>query len=416
MRELANGLPGLGGGTPADPAAPPPASAPAPIPAPPGVLDLYIKNRAAGLDDTNAALATAQQLRREADLRAGFRRAGDIGAGRPTDDTYRTTLMNEAERPMQELAARRANAPLALEEAQRVGSLASADIGAQQAAQLRDPGHPTNVAMRAALTKIGLPAGPGLTVAALPDKLWETIKPLADVQAKQNELAALAPGRAAEARKTGAEASRVAALTGPEAAKTTAEAGLTGAQAAVERQKLGIPAPGYEATGQVPRDPATDKELQNRDASQQVIQRNVNELVNLLGNKDLLLGMDKRAKAAAPMGKLLLKLKDEAASRGLPDTELNLFQNILGDPTQYGVMNAAGWSHIKTRLNSFKATAAQDHNAWVSSHGYRQTGAPTGGTTAATHYLISPNGRARIAADASGKPLPGAKEEAIPNG
>jgi len=33
-----------------------------------------------------------------------------------------------------------------MEEAKRTGELASMDIGAQQAAQLRDPSHPTNVA------------------------------------------------------------------------------------------------------------------------------------------------------------------------------------------------------------------------------------------------------------------------------
>ncbi len=373
----------------------PAAAAPPPIAPPPGLLDLYVKAKAAGLDDTNAALAVAQHLRSQADLRAGFRRGGDLAAGRPTDDTYRQNLMTEADRPLQELAARRATAPLAEDEAKRVGGLASADIGAQQATALRDPGHPTNVAMRASLAKIGLPAPESLTVATMPKELWDMTKPLADVQTKGQELAALAPGRAAEAKKTGAEASRVAALTGPEAAKTTAEAGKIGAETAVERQKLGIPAPGYEATGQVPRDPKIDQELQNRDASQKTIQQNVDNVLGIIGNRDFVADPSKRAQLAAPLGKLMLKLKDEAASRGLPDTELTLFGDILGDPRKIGFANVLQLSKIKERLQSFKATASQDHNAWVASHGYRQTGAPTGAPTApgGRVNLIDPAGK-----------------------
>src|SRR2546430_2116918 len=94
---------------PNDPSLPSVAPPRPPIPAPPSLTDLYIKARTAGASDTDAALAVAQHLRQQADIRSGFRRAGDIAAGRPvTGDAYRAQLMGEADRPLQDLAARRA--------------------------------------------------------------------------------------------------------------------------------------------------------------------------------------------------------------------------------------------------------------------------------------------------------------------
>jgi len=56
----------------------------APIPAPPSLTDLYVKARTAGMNDTDAALAVAQHLRQQADLRSGFREAAQSPLGGPT--------------------------------------------------------------------------------------------------------------------------------------------------------------------------------------------------------------------------------------------------------------------------------------------------------------------------------------------
>lgn len=349
----------------------------APLPAPPSLTDLYVKARTAGMNDTDAALAVAQHLRQQADLRLGFREAGAIASGRPYDAVGdRASLMGEADRPLQDLAARRATAPLAMEEAKRQGELASMDIGAQQAAQLRDPSHPTNVATRSILARAGINVPPNTIAPTLPKELWEQVRPLVERQTKADEIAALAPGRAAEAGKARAETAKTTALTAPEAAKTSAEAEHAAAQAAVERQKLGGQvAPNYVRTGKVAN--VSDKEIEafrGQATAAENTKRITGELTKLLGGKDFLASAEKRAKGAVLASKLLAASKEAMGIRGLPVGDVKFLEKMTGDFSAMNPSNLIGYTKNPTRLKTLSDQVQAELDSQAKTLGFDRVG------------------------------------------
>jgi len=410
LTALADGLSSLGGGTPLPQGPSEPAATPSTTP----LMDLFMKARVAGLDDTNAALAVARHLREQADLRSGFRDAGNVAAGRPLDLGYRQQLMSEADRPLQDLAARRATGPLAAEEVGRQATVAGQDIALQQQRGLLDPRHPTNVATRAILAKAGINVPPNTIAPALPKDLWDQIRPLAERATAGERLAVETPGLRATTAKTQAEAARTNALTAPEVAKTGAEAEKLAAEAAVERQKVGGQvAPGWTRNGTVAN--VGDKEIQDfrtQATAAADTDRITKQLLGLLGSSDFVANGQKRAKAAILSGKLLGSMKNSMGIRGLPAQDVAFLEKMTGDFSMASPLNLIGYTNNPTRLKTLNANAQAELESQARTLGLSKQGAGPG---VATHYLVSPDGKSRIAADASGKPLPGAKPEPTSN-
>jgi hypothetical protein len=224
--------------------------------------------------------------------------------------------------------------------------------------------------------------------------------------------AQLTTAQAAEAK------ARAANLAGPQAALTGAQAELTGAQGAVERQKLGSPTPGVLRTGAVPADPATDKEMQDRQGQQAVFERNAAVVEKLLGNKDLLTNFEDRANAAAPLARLIGGVKSDLKTRGVPQSVIDFSTSEFGNPLKYDASNVLQIAKNPVRLRAFMDANRQEHQAWMSAHGfaYGPGGNPAASSPAAktTHYLISPDKKTRIPADSTGKKL--GPEEPNPGG
>jgi len=372
MQALADGLPDLaaggGGGVP------PPAPVAAP-PAPPSLSDLYMKARMAGMDDTNAALAVAQHLRGQADFRSGMRDAGNVAAGRPTDLAYRQQLMSEADRPMQELAARRQAGPLAAEEVGRQADIAGKDIALQQQRGLLDPAHPTNIATRAILAKIGINVPPNTIAPALPKELWEQVKPLAEQASKAQEIAALAPGRAAEAKAKLAEAGQTTALTGPKVAQTTGEAARAEAEAAHTRMLTsGQVAPGY-SRGNIPINEAEATKINDQYQDYIGSKHAIDEILKITGNKNFILDKKTRAQLQPRLATAIGTLRGSIGIRQLAGPELQFAEQVIADPTKLTLSNVTGYAQNRTRFQTLKSLLGEKWDATVKAKDLRQDGA-----------------------------------------
>lgn len=365
--------------------------------APPSLTDLYIKARTQGMDDTNAALAVAQHLRQIADARSGFREAGAIAAGRPFDaPADRAQLMGEADRPLQELAARRQVPEVAAGEVDRQMKVAGQDISLQQQRGLLDPAHPTNVATRAILAKAGINVPPNTIAPALPKDLWEQIKPLTELGGKQAEIVAQAPGRAAEAAKATAEAGRTRALTGPEAAKTTAEAGKASAEAAHTRMLTsGEVAPGY-ARGSIPIDEGEATKINDQYRDYIESKHSVDEILKITGDKNFVADPKTRAKLQPRLGKAIGQLKGSIGFRQIAGPELDFANQIIADPTKLTLANLSGFSQNRERFKSLGNILDESWNATVKAKDLRPHGGAataSSATPAATQTILGKNGQ-----------------------
>lgn len=382
------------------PMPPPPQNAPAVHPAAqdapaaptqpqiPSLTDLYVKLRSQGLSDANAALALAQANRKTADLRSGFREASSIASGRPYDATAdRAQLMAEADRPLSDLAQQRQAGPVAAEEVGRQQNVIGSDISMQQAAQLRDPGHPVNVATRSVLGKLGMPAPAGLTAVTMPPQLWATVQPLVEKEMAAAKLNAEAPGRAAGVQKTQAE---TANLAGPGAALQKAEAEKAQADAAHTRMLTGGEVvPGFSRGG-IPIDEGEAKKINDEYEDYIGSKKAIDEILKITGDNDFILNPKKRAELQPRLATALGQLRGSIGMRSLAGPEMEFASKVIADPTQLTLANATGYSQNRKRFQSLESILGDKWNATVKAKDLRSAGtAPQGEMV----DVISPDGK-----------------------
>lgn len=396
------------------------------------MTDIYVKLRAQGLDDANAAIETAKHLRYIDDLRSGFREAGAIASGRPYDATAdRAQLMTEADKPLSDLAQRQKAGPLAGEELGRQTGAIQSDIALQQQRGLLTPGDPANVAMREAAKQMGLNVPDTLTIPKMPPQLWATLQPLAEKRQKAAELAAGAPGRAADVALKTSEAGKTVATTAPAAALTTAETAKAEAEAAHTRMETsGQVAPGLTVTGTQGVTQKDRDELKSQKAAADKSGDLIDQIVNLTKGKDWIKDTKVHAALAPAISSLILASKEGAGIRGLPDQDIAFLKSMSGnyDPTK--ISNILGITHNQVRLKALKGIIYNNLKRDAEARGVTFTPpgtsspsaapAAANASTAATHYRISPDKKMRVATDAQGNPLgrpePNPDAPQVPNG
>lgn len=380
LKELPFGLPDGGG-------SPPPAAQQLP-----SLTDLYVKLRSQGLNDQQAALTLAKANRQTADLRSGFREAAAITSGRPFDAVAdRAQLMGEADKPIADLEQRQKAGQVAADEVGRTQGVVNADVSMQQAAALRDPSHPVNVAARAAMGKMGLPAPSGLTVAAMPPQLWATLQPLVEQQMKHETLAAEAPTRAANVLKTKAEATNLA---GPQAAKTIAETGKTQAETGkVLMETTGQVTPGWKVGGSQGVMQKDRDEFKAQSGAADKASQLIDEINALTGGKDWVLDPAKLAHLSTLSNQLLLSSKEAAGIKGLPSGDVQFLQGMTGSFSPLNVKNIVGLTHNSDRLKALKGIIQQNLEADAKSRGIVRDAPPVAAPAGQMIDVISPEGK-----------------------
>lgn len=380
-------------------------TAASPAGAPAGLFDLYTKLRSSGLSDEDAALQLAQQKRSSADSQAGWRRVADIMNGTNTSDALHAQLMQQADKPLADLAERRKAAPFAAEETQRTAGALGSDIAMRQQVGMLDPAHPANRALQSILGSAapGIPpdALSKLTVAQYPgiDKALSQYLDLVKPTIQPAPVAALT---GAQAAKTRAETANVLPA---EVAQKTAQTAKTGAETRqIDMETSGQVSPGWVVAGTQGVKQADRDAIKSQSAAADKSGQLIDQINGLTKGSDFIASPEKLAQLGALSNQLLLSSKEAAGIRGLPSQDVEFLQGMTGNFSPFKPANILGLTHNKERLEALKKTIGQNLESDANARGIVR--APVAAQAAKpTHYLISPDKKFRIPADASGKPL-----------
>lgn len=373
---------------------------------------VYVQHRQMGVPELEAALKARDAMRRDAEARSSFRDASDlfVGLGKTpqTGDALRSQLYKEADQPVADAQAR---------------------AGARYAQALADPKHPANQAFQALVAK-HIPGAPGGLTVYDAEQLGGPLKMLADYSkqtaeggkagAEAGKIAATTVPEAekiaaeagaiksktpaevaklgAEAGKLGAEAGKTAAetkeiaptaaaergLKGAQTAETTAKAategqrpaqvaaetGLKEAETAKVKQEIGPQiTPGWNRSGKQLVDEATAKDFRNKAENAGKINKNIDEILKILGDKNIILNPKERARVQPRLLQITKDLAHSTGQRGLPQQDIDFFGKMTGDPTSFSLANVTGLNEAATRLQTLKKINNEDLNRHAETHG-----------------------------------------------
>ena len=354
-----------------------------PIPDGASPVQVFAAHKQMGMPDLDAALATRDYLRRQADARGSFRNAQDliVGLGKTplTGDALQKQLYEQADQPLAD---------------------AQMKAGVRYGQALADPNHPANQVVRQlAAQRLGVKVPDNFTVYDMeqvggPGKMLadyaKTVAEGANAQAQAGATTIKAVPEArkleAEAGKTGAEAAQVApnaqaerGLKVAEAGKTAAEAGqvapsaqaeqaLKGAQAgqqAAEAGKIrmettGQVVPGYTVQGGQGVTQKDREDLKDKFTSVQKSDSIIDDLQGLLNGSDYVANPRKVAQAKVLTDQLVLASKEAAGIRGLPEKDVKFLQDMQGTLTLNltspldALKKIVGLAQTPTKLAEFK--------------------------------------------------------------
>lgn len=379
-------------------------TAASPAGAPAGLFDLYTKLRSSGLSDEDAALQLAQQKRSSADNQAGWRRVADIMNGTNTSDALHAQLMQQADKPLSDLAERRKAAPFAAEETGRQAGAIGQDIAMRQQVGMLDPAHPANRALQGVLAQTtGLPPEQlkNLTVAQFPS-LRDAVAQRLQLVTPTIQPAPVAAKDKATAEKTKAETKGLIPV---QVKQIEASTGKTDAETRqIDMETSGQVSPGWVVAG------TQGVKQSDRDAHKAqvaaVAQSSalIDKILDLTKGSDFIASPEKLAQLGSYANQLLLSTKSSAGIKGLPSQDVQFLHEIIGNFSPLKPANLLGLTHNKERLETLKQILNQNLESDAAAHGIVR--APVAAQAAKpTHYLISPDKKFRIPADASGKPL-----------
>lgn len=381
-------------------------TAASPAGAPAGLFDLYTRLRSSGLSDEDAALQLAQQKRTSADNQAGWRRVADIMNGTNTSDALHAQLMQQADKPLSDLAERRKAAPFAAEETGRQAGAIGQDIAMRQQVGMLDPAHPANRALQSILGSAapGIPpeALSKLTVAQYPG-IKEALSQYLDLVKPTIQPAPVAALTGAQAAKTAAETK---AIIPAEVAQRAAQTAKTSAETRqIDMETSGQVSPGWVVAGTQGVKQEDRNLIKGQAAAVDKSSKLIDQISAILNDDDTVMPFSKKAAKIAPlMTQLTLASKEGAGIRGLPAQDVAFLQNASGDLSAGNVANWFGLNHNPVRLQQLKKILSSNLESDANARGIVR--APAAAQAAKpTHYLISPDKKFRIPADASGKPL-----------
>lgn len=327
-----------------------------PAGAPAGLFDLYTKLRSSGLSDEDAALALAKQGRASADSRSGWRRVSDIMNGTNTADAYRAQLMQEADKPLADLAERSKAGPFAAEETGRQAGAMGQDIALRQQVGLLDPAHPANRALQSIIGS----AAPGIPPEVLSKITVAQYPSLKDALGQYIEMQKPTIQPPAVAALTGAQAAKTRAETGAiipaEAAAKAAQTAKTGAETKqIQMETTGQVTPGWVVEGSQGVKPEDRQLIKGQAAAVDKSSKLIDQISAVLNEDDTVMPFSKKAAKIAPlMTQLTLASKEGAGIKGLPAQDVAFLQNASGDLSAGNVANWFGLNHNPVRLQQLK--------------------------------------------------------------
>lgn len=335
------------------------ASAPSPAG---GLFDLYAKLRTQGLSDEDAALAIAKQQRASAESRSGWRRVADIMNGTNTSDAYRQQLLQQADKPLADLAERRKAGAFAGEELGRQTGAIGSDIALQQQRGLLDPTHPANKVLQGLIAQ----TVPGLDPNAVSKLTVNHLPMLKDlVSQRLSEITPTiqpAPVAALTNAQTEAERAKTKSVLPADVAAKKAETARTEAQTnEINMNTTGQVAPGWIVKGDQGVKQADRDVIKNQVAAVDKSGKLIDQISSILNGDDTVMPFSTKAAKIAPlMTQLTLASKEGAGIRGLPAQDVAFLQNASGDLSAGKVTNWLGLNHNPARLNQLKQILGQN--------------------------------------------------------
>lgn len=339
----------------------------------------YVKHKQEGATELEAAQKASAALRQAAEERGRGRNISSLlfsNRGRDGDQ-LRTQLMSESDQPIKEFVQRHQAREDAMREALSEGSLQVADFKSKQLAAMMDPAHPANRAAQAAV-KNAMPHLPDdvvsrLTVPSL-DQVLPGLKGLGEY------------GKAgAEAGKVGAEAGKVQAETAQVAPGAAAERKLKGAEAGkVEAETLKTQsetgseiAPGWVRGNQALTEPEK-VEFRTKLGATKETTNTIDELLNIMGDKEFIANREKRAQAVGRVNSLLFQLKGKEGIRGMPQGDIAVLKSLYADPTALTGMNVLGLQKNHTALRTLRDITNKELELSAEAKGIRRAPAAGG--------------------------------------
>src|SRR5262249_24887353 len=137
------------------------------------------------------------------------------------------------------------------------------------------------------------------------------------------------------------------------------------------------PTPDLESTGEVPFSEKNEEEAQKRKASTDILNRNIDEILSLMGNANLKTALQDPKVSGRIKERVLAastELRNEMAARGFPDSLVKFIGQEVGDPTKWTAGNVTGLTNNRARLEELKRIVNEKRDIADRASGYRRKG------------------------------------------